>query len=444
MKIYTPKSSQRIPLKENRKGTSLVPPPFQRKENKSGNTLQSNHQYCEFHLATSPRQFSLQPLAVLQPPPIQLTKRGKWWGSTIGGALGGIAGAATGYAYGTLSAATGAITGGIADAVTGYQHGGLRSAIVEGVSGLATGALSGMSSGWYHGGSVGMTLGSAIGGQIGDYVTGHEAAVRPDGPLAQKMRANLGKLAAIEPTLGHAIAQEPNVALVAGGMHPNEIKLLNWMHDALGADNFNKVSQGAQVRIPFHQGLFDHLIGVGAKKRPSSHYSGTLFASGFRQVVGEQYGTAGSYLPTVLFGKIEDREGNFWMYLQPERNAFNDDTSPEERNAHRWDAFNYVIHGVQQGPHGTSPHTDANPITDHPYTRTLSDFGGSRIMDFNAFIANFVYTNGGMSKVALETSQGKALAVEIITKAGLYALAYATWKKLGSPLANSALTKIIG
>jgi outer membrane lipoprotein SlyB len=444
MKTHIPKSTRSTQLSEKRKGTSLAPPPFQGKENKSGNTVQSIQQYRKHDLITPTMQFSLQSVASLQPPPIQLTKSGKWWGSTIGGALGGLAGAATGYAYGTLSAATGAITGGISDAVTGYQHGGLRSAFVEGVSGLATGALSGMSSGWYHGGSVGMTLGSAIGGQIGDYVTGHEAAVQPDGPLAQRMRANLGKLAAVEPTLDHAIAQEPKVAPVAGGMHSNEIKLLNWMHEALGADNFNKVSQGAQVRVPFHQELFDRLIGVGAKKRPSSHYSGTLFVSGFRQVVGEQYGTAGTYLPTVLFGKIEDREGNFWMYLQPERNAFNDDTSPEERNAHRWDAFNYAVYGVQQGPHGTSPHTDANPITDHPYTRTLSDFGGSRIMDFNAFIANFVYTNGGMSKVALETSQGKALAIEILTKAGLYGLAYITWKKLGSPLASIALTKIMG
>jgi hypothetical protein len=380
-------------------------------------------------------------------PTAQLTEKGKWWGSTIGGALGGIAGAATGYAYGTLSATTGAITGGISDAVKGYQHGGIRSALVEGAGGLVTGALSGMSSGLLHGGSVGMTMGSALGGTIGDYLTGTDAAIaRPNGPLAFSMRAHLGKLNKTAPVLSHSLARKQNVAAIQG-MHPNEVKLLNWLHDALGDNDFDEVSRGAQVRVPFHAGLFDRLVALGSQKRQSSHYSGTLFASGFRQVVGEQYGTTGQFLPTVLFGKIQDREGNYYMYLQPEGNAFNPDTGWAEKMRHVKDAANYAIFGQQQGPHGTSNHTDANPITDHPYNRTISDFTSFRLMDFNAFAANLVYTSGGSSllaKVGVQSHEGQTLAIEILTKAGVYALAYATWQKVGAPMASMALKKIVG
>jgi len=377
----------------------------------------------------------------------QLTENGSWWGSTIGGTLGGIAGAVAGYAYGTLSAATGAITGGVSDAVAGYQHGGLSSALVEGAGGLVTGAFSGMSSGMYHGGSVGMTLGSAIGGVLGDWLTGPEAHIaNPDGPIAMRMRANLAKLQELVP-LDHAVSAKPNVAAVRARMHPNEIKLLNWMHDALGNADFDKVSRGAQVRIPFHRGLFDRLIALGAQKRPSSHYSGTLFASGFTQIVGEQYGTAGQFLPTVLFGKIKDRKGNFHMYFQPEGNAFNPDTIWAERLRHGKDALNYVVYGVQQGPHGTSLHTDGNPIADHRYTPSLADKTVNRTTDFKAFIANFVYTNGGstlLSKVGVNSSKGQAMAMELITKLGLYALAYKAWKGFGSSMTEAVWKKVMG
>lgn len=364
---------------------------------------------------------------------IQLTENGKWWGSAIGSVLGTTLGAAAGYASGTLSAATGAITGGVSDAITGYQHGGLRGALVEGTSGAITGAFSGMASGMYHGGMVGWSLGSALGGGAGDWLTGPDApSPQVLGPLAIRMRANLGKLHTAVPSLDGAVGSKGKVAAVSVGMHPNEIRLLNWMHDALGDGGFDEVSRGGQVRTPFHRGLFNSLIALGAQKRQSSHYSGTLFVSGFRQVVGEQYGTAGAFLPTVLFGKIQDRKGNFYMYFQPEGNAFNPDTGWPERWAHMKDAGNYAFFGTQQGPHGTSMHTDGNPISDTQYRRTPSDFGYLRAMDFRAFAANLVYTSGGaklLAKFGVSSPQGQAMSIEILTKVGLYAVAHLAWKR---------------
>src|SRR5579864_5928030 len=181
-------------------------------------------------------------------------------------------------------------------------------------------------------------------------------------------------------------------------MKPDEVKLLNWMYSALGAENFDEVARGGQVRVPLNQGVFTALVNLGAQKRPSSHYGGlpVLFPSGFRQVVGEQYGTTGEFLPTILFGKIMDRQGNAFMYLQPERNAYNPNTPPDESWRHIGDAFRYAVLGVQQGPHGESTRTDADPITGETtrYHPTYTDeFGYRRALDFESWLANFVYTN---------------------------------------------------
>jgi len=363
---------------------------------------------------------------------VQLTEDGKWWGSVIGGALGGIAGAAAGYTYGALSATAGAITGGAADAVKGYQHEGISGALKWGAFGAATNAVAGYSSGMLQGGSVGMKLGSAVGSGIGDWWTGKDPAQQGHvNVIADRMRTNLAELTAAHPVLnpGIAGAQTP----VPPGIGANEIKLLNWIFVALGPANFDEVANGGQVRVPFNQNVFNRLVGLGAQKRQSSHYSGTLFASGFTMVVGEQYGTTGVYLPTVLFGKIMDRKERPYMYFQPERNPFNPNTGWGVKFQHAKDAFNYAVYGVQQGPHGTSTRTDADPITGSgKYKPTISDkFGYARAGDFEAFAANLFYTSGGsalLEGIGVSSNEYRVAASHIITTAGLYGAAYAAWK----------------
>jgi outer membrane lipoprotein SlyB len=377
-------------------------------------------------------------------PTIQMTEDGRWWGTVIGGGLGAVAGAAAGYTYGALSATAGAITGGVADAVKGYQHGGVKSALTWGLTGAASNAAFGYSSGALHGASVGMKLGSAVGSGIGDWWTGADPTKKEEADnIARLMKIHLNELqsldinpVAIHPVLAGTDPEHPGPkSPLKGQLDDNETKLLNWMYRSLGMNHFNEVAKGGQVRVSFDAAVFNGLKGLGAQQRQSSHYSGILFPSGFTQVVGEQYGTKGVYLPTVLFGKITDRKGDEFMYFQPEGHAFNPDTGWKERLHHVKDAYNYAVHGVQQGPHGTSLHTDADPITGSgkKYQPTFSDkYGYARAIDFESFAANLLYTSGGsalLSKAGVTSNEAKAAAMHLLTAAGYYATAYAVWKK---------------
>jgi hypothetical protein len=369
--------------------------------------------------------------------PVQLAENGRWWGSAIGSALGGLAGAAAGYSYGAMNATASAVTGGVADAVKGYQHGGITGAIKGGAYGAASNAVLGFSSGTLHGASVGMKLGSAIGSGVGDWWTGKDKPPDPKGVdlILEAIKHNLKELNSAEPlALKQALENHPKVQPQRDKVVGNDTKILNWLSESLSPGEFNQVLGGGQVRVPYDESVFNGLRKLGAEERASSHYSGTLFVSGFSLVVGEQYGTTGSFLPTVLFGKIIDRAGKYFMYFQPEKSAFNPKTtSSKEKKSHTKDALKYARTGVQQGPHGESSHTDGDPITGSgKYQPTFSDkFGYARAKDFEAFAANLLYASGGsslLSAVGVRSKESRVAAMHFVTMAGL-PIAYAAWKK---------------
>jgi len=215
------------------------------------------------------------PQAQHAPEVVQLTQRGKWWGSTIGGVLGG----ALGYTYGAFDATTRAATQGALGAAEGYRDYGVTGALLGGAYGAASGWLSGQTYTGYH-------WGSYAGGALLDWLTGEEKP-RDRVDFEQSMKDELQKLSEEKPTLSGPLVERIDKEAVKE-MKPDEVKLLNWMYSALGAENFDEVARGGQVRVPLNQGVFTALVNLGAQKRPSSHYGGlpVLFPSGFRQVVG--------------------------------------------------------------------------------------------------------------------------------------------------------------
>lgn len=385
--------------------------------------------------------YQLMPLTlnVSTQTPLQLNQNGRWWGSTLGGLAGGFGGAlasAVAFPVTATAAAVGGTVGGITGAAKGLYNEGIIGAVKGGVSGGVSGAVSaGM-----MGVRIGSTLGSALGGSLADLATGQEEQTIKD--IAASMLANLNALDAqqkheLEPNLSH---HEKMTSEIQEKMDKNEVMLLNWMHRGLGDKNFEEVTKGGQVRVPFNQEVFQALIKLGAQRRQSSHYAGLVFASGFRQVIDEQYGTKGHFLPTVLFGKIYDRAAppNYFMYFQPEGNAFNPDTNLIEKAGHVLDAGLYVLLGEQQGPHGKSRRTDADPITGshEKYVPTASDkYGWARAGDLAAFAQN-LYHNSVKEEIRNKIGGKVNTGIEILESMGAINFAHKVWAKFNGKKNN--------
>jgi len=128
------------------------------------------------------------------------------------------------------------------------------------------------------------------------------------------------------------------------------------------AEEFDEMCRGGQVRIPYDETLFQTLKGMGGQPRKSSHYANIFIPTALHQVPNEHFGIDGEFFPTVLFGRARNDMGENYIYIQAERNSYNPSAGLLEKARHVMDTAEYAWTQRNQGPYGSSAHTDANPM----------------------------------------------------------------------------------
>jgi hypothetical protein len=131
--------------------------------------------------------------------------------------------------------------------------------------------------------------------------------------------------------------------------NPDEIKILaDVMRIKAAQQYFGEVMRGAHVEIvDGHAAYHVWRTLKTAKSRASSHQS-----------EGTQYQVSGPFSKAILFGKRRDvtwlqLEGHPWSGVQ-------------SRLGHIVDFFRYKVTGKNQGPFGSSPYVEKNPLRIQP------------------------------------------------------------------------------
>jgi hypothetical protein len=146
-------------------------------------------------------------------------------------------------------------------------------------------------------------------------------------------------------------------------MNQDERKLVLWVYKSVTYQQFLEMCHGGQVRIPFDELVFKELTTTfKAEQRRSSHYTGGIIPTTMRQVPDNHYGIDGQFIPTLLFGEIQDSVGKRYIYLQFEANSYNPSAGIWEKIRHVFDAGRYAHTQKNQGPYGVSAYTDRQPM----------------------------------------------------------------------------------
>lgn len=129
--------------------------------------------------------------------------------------------------------------------------------------------------------------------------------------------------------------------------HIDERPLIAVLATQANAKQWQEILKGAHVRVPDDGDLYEQLRkNPKAIPRRSSHPS-----------VGQQYAIRGNFLSEHLFGQVDVEQQRYsWFQLENHPMSFG------HAIRHMLDYLKYKATGKQQGPHGSSIHTDKNPI----------------------------------------------------------------------------------
>lgn len=158
----------------------------------------------------------------------------------------------------------------------------------------------------------------------------------------------MGDLTLIAKLIGESINPGANLTKVidlVNQANPDELKILaDLMRIPAAQQYFGEVMRGAHVELADgHAAYHTWRTLRSAKSRKSSHQSD-----------GTQYQVSGPFSKAILFGKRRDvtwlqLEGHPWSGVQ-------------SRIGHIQDFLRYKFTGQNQGPYGSSSHTDKNPL----------------------------------------------------------------------------------
>lgn len=129
---------------------------------------------------------------------------------------------------------------------------------------------------------------------------------------------------------------------------------------------YNELFHGAYIFIPDDGATYQLLTSYDQNNLISRNYSSSHYS------MEPQYGFRGSLVGECLFGtKIIDDEKGSWIQLE----AYGTDLLSTP--GHLISYINYLFTGYNQGPHGSSIHTECNPILlnlDDPLKPSISQF----------------------------------------------------------------------
>jgi len=132
--------------------------------------------------------------------------------------------------------------------------------------------------------------------------------------------------------------------------HKEEVMVLQKIGGVLSLEQFKKVLCGAFVSVEDNGAIFEEWQTLQRiKSRISSHASD-----------GKQYCLRGEFVKEMLFGStitFLDNKRISWFQLEAHPL-----TNPITLVLHGLDFVKYKITGHNQGPYGTSEHTDRNPL----------------------------------------------------------------------------------